>query len=328
MNYNKLIISIGLLLIFGYLYDKYKSNLDKDKQFEDFEIVRKYLLGESKEITELKNSSKPILWIHINYEKNARCWESFFSRTNNNLNLPYFYFTLRSIIKKNSKDFNICIIDDSTICKLLDKEEFNYNLEKISDPRKKNIRLLGLAKLINNYGGLVIPPSFLCFQSLKNIYSIIDNNVLLFGENKNYSVSYNEYPYIPDYKLFGSLKKNEQLNNFIEYLENFANKNYTNEGFFNGNINNYLLNKLRNNEISLINSKYLGLKNSDNKEIILDELFNTDLIEFNNNSYGLYIQSDLLLIREHFNWFNYLSINEILDSNFFLAKLLIINCNN
>ena len=117
MKITKLILSVGLLFLVGYLYDKYKSNLNKDKQFEDFEIVKKYLMGESKEIKELRHSIKPILWIPINYEKNSRNWESFFSRSSSNLNLPYFYFTIKSLISKNKDDFNICIIDDSTITK-------------------------------------------------------------------------------------------------------------------------------------------------------------------------------------------------------------------
>lgn len=328
MNYTKLVLSVGLLLLVGYLYDKYKFSLDKDKQFEDFEIVQKYLLGESKEISELRNSSKPILWIHINYQKNSRNWESFFSRSNSNLNLPYFYFTLKSLISKNNNDFNICIIDDSTITKLLERDEFDYNLEKISDPRRKNVRLLGLAKLVNKYGGLVVPPSFLSFNSFKNINSIIENNILVFGENKNNTVSYDQYPFIPDINIFGSLKDNEQLKNFIEYLENLANKQYTNEGFFLGNINNYLLNKLRKSEIALIKAQYLGLKNSNNNEIMIDDLFNTNLIEFNENTYGLYIPYESLLSRHNYNWFNYLSIKEILESEFILAKLLILNCSN
>ena len=44
--------------------------------------------------------------------------------------------------------------------------------------------------------------------------------------------------------LLGSLKNNNELNNFIEYLENLANKQYSDESFFLGNINNYLLNQL------------------------------------------------------------------------------------
>lgn len=327
MNYTKLIISVGILLLIGYLYDKYKTKIDKDEQLEDFEIVRKYLLGESKEISELRNNKKPILWIHINYEKNARNWSSFYSRSNSNLNLPYYYFTLKSIISKNNNDFNICIIDDSTLCKLLDRHEYDYDLEKISEPGKKNIRLLGLAKLVNKYGGLVVPPSFISFKSFININTIISNNVLVFGENKNNSISYNQYPFVPDTFIFGSLKNNDNLINFIEYLENVVSKNYNDDVFFNGNINNYLLNKLRNSEIILIKGEYLGIKDKDNKEIIIDDLFSNNLIDFHDNSYGIYIDSQLLLNKYQYNWFNYLSIKDILESNFILAKLLILGCN-
>lgn len=326
MDYNKLIISIGLLFFIGYFYDKYKSNLETDKEFEDFQIVRKYLLGESKEISNLRNSNKPILWIHINYEKNSRDWDSFLSRSSNDLNLPYYYFTLRSIISKNSNDFNICIIDDNTICKLLEQHEFNFDLGNISEPRKKNVRLLALSKLVYKYGGLVIPPSFICFQSLKNLTNITDNNVLLFGENKNESVSFNSYPFIPSYEIFGSNKENKELNNFIDYIENLVNKEYTNENFFIGNINNYLLNKLRKNDIAIITAEYLGLKTNKNKEITIEDLFGNALIEFNDNAYGMLINNCNILKRHAYNWFCYLSINEILDSNFILAKYLINNC--
>ena len=328
MKYIKLFISIALLLIIGYLYNKYNTSLEKDKQFEDFELVRKFLLGESKEIEQLKNSKKPILWIPINYEKNSRSWDSFFSRSNNNLNLPYYYFTLKSIILKNNKDFNICIIDDSTICKLLSRNEFDFNLEALSDPIKKNVRLLGLTKILNKFGGLIIPPSFLCFKSLNNINNIINNDIIVFGENKNNSVSYNDYPYIPDYKIIASNKNNNQLNLFIEYLNNLINKDKTDESVFNGNINNYLLSKLRQNNIVTIKSHFLGLQDLHHKDINLESLFDNELIEFNEFAYGLYIQDDIILKRYNYNWFCYLSINEILNSEFILAKLLILHSSN
>ncbi len=61
---------------------------------------------------------------------------------------------------------------------------------------------------------------------------------------------------------------------------------------------------------------------------MIDDLFNTNLIEFNENTYGLYIPYESLLSRHNYNWFNYLSIKEILESEFILAKLLILNCSN
>lgn len=324
-KYIKLILSIGLLLILGHISNKFNYNLEKDKKLEDFEIVRKFLLGEDKQITDLKNSKKPILWIHLNYQKNSRDWDSFFSRSNNELNLPYYFFTLKSIISKNNDDFNICIIDDNTFCKLLNKDDFSYNLEQISEPEKNNIRLLGLTKLLYNYGGLIIPPSFVCFNSLKDINNIINNNRLIFGENKNYSVSYDSYPFIPSCEFIGSLKNNKHLNDFILYLDNIIKNNYTDEIKFNGNINNYLLNQYRNQKIDIIKSEYLGIKDKNNKEIILEELFNTSIIEFNQYCYGMYINNDKLLKKNNLNWFCYLSKDDILNSDIFLCKLLISN---
>ena len=326
MDIKNLILPIGLLLLIGYLYDKYNNNLERDKQFEDFEIVRKFLLGESKEVNNLRNSSKPILWIPINYEKNARSWESFFSRSSTKLNLPYYFYTIKSIILRNNNDFNICIIDDSTICKLLDRDEFEYNLDTIAEPRKNIVRLLGLTKLVYKFGGLVVSPSFLSFASFKNINSIIDDDVLLFGENKNSSVSYDKYPYVPSCELFASKKNNEELNNFIEYLDNLVKNDYTAENLFVGNINNYLINQFRNNKIGKINAEYLGIKDKNNNQLYIKDLLGSSFIEFNNNAYGLMIPNNDIMKRTEYNWFCYLSIEEILKSEFILAKLLITNC--
>jgi len=327
MDYKKLILPIGLLLIIGYFYEKYNNNLEKDKQFEDFEIVRKFLLGESKEINNLRNSSKPILWIPINYEKNARQWESFYSRGTSNLNLPYYFYTLKSIILKNNNDFNICIIDDTTICKLLDRHEFDYNLDMIPEPRKNIIRLLGIIKLVYKFGGIVIPPSFISFTSFKNINHIIENDILIFGENKNSSVSYNSYPYVPSYEIFASKKNNEQLNNFIIYLDELSTNDFTSENIFVGNIHNYLLNESRNNRIATINAEYLGIKDKNSNPIYISDLLGESYLELNENCYGLYIPNNEIIKRSKYKWFCYLSIKEILDSEIMLSKLLIIHCN-
>ena len=115
------------------------------------------------------------------------------------------------------------------------------------------------------------------------------------------------------------------LNEFINYLDNNIKNNYTDEINFNGNINNYLLNKYRKKEINVINAEYLGIKDINNKIIKLEDLFNNKEIEFNKNAFGMYIPNNELLKRNNFNWFCYLQKNEILDSEIFLAKLLILN---
>ena len=111
----KYIGSLAVLFIMSLMYEKYKKRESFDDESKQYELVRKYLLNHSS----LAQSKKPILWIHMNYDMNARSWSSFGSRNNDHLNQPYIFLTIKSIIDKCGSDFNICIIDDSTFGKIL-----------------------------------------------------------------------------------------------------------------------------------------------------------------------------------------------------------------
>ena len=45
-NYSNLVISILILAAAGYIYDKFKINIDSNTQQEDLNIIKKYLLDE------------------------------------------------------------------------------------------------------------------------------------------------------------------------------------------------------------------------------------------------------------------------------------------
>ena len=87
-----LIVTITLSLI----YNKYKSSEDEDEHMKNYRLVKKYLLNDSS----LAQSKKPLIWIHMVYDINARWWPDFSSRNTDNLNQPYQYLTLKSIIDK------------------------------------------------------------------------------------------------------------------------------------------------------------------------------------------------------------------------------------
>ena len=91
MNYKSLAISILLLLAVGFVYSKFKINLDINDKREDLDIIKKYLLDESDHYTldQLSSIKKPILWIHLEYNKNSRKWYSFVSRNSHELNQDY-----------------------------------------------------------------------------------------------------------------------------------------------------------------------------------------------------------------------------------------------
>ena len=148
MGYINLGISIILLLFTGYIYKKFQINVIRDDKLEELNIIKKYLLDETHvgAIEQLMSIDKPILWIHIEYDRNLRKWESFNSRSSEELNQDYLYLTLLSIINKCSDYFHIVLIDDYSFDKLID--DWNVDLTKIGNVQKENIRTMGLMKIL------------------------------------------------------------------------------------------------------------------------------------------------------------------------------------
>jgi len=322
VNYSNLIISILILFAAGYIYDKFKINIDKNDKVHELNIIKKYLLNSQPNFTieQLSSIKKPILWLHIEYTKNSRNWESFGSRNSYDLNQDYLYLTMRSIITKCSDYFHIVIVDDDSFKLLL--ENWSIDLNKISDPQKKYFRTLGLMKLLYNYGGLYIESSFILFKNLKPIYdNILATGKMTVGEFPNKSSNSHVMHYMPSTKLIGCNKQCNKMSEFINHLEIILSKDYTNEINVEDLINKWLFNN--NKTINTIDGTYIGVKNSKNKIINLEDLIGNTYLELNDKSYGLYIPKDELMIRNNYNWFIYLNSKEVLESNTNIGKYLL-----
>ena len=325
VNYNNLFISILLLVAIGYIYNKFKLNIDNNYKVEDLNIIKKYLLNDEIDntINELSANKKPILWLHINYTKNSRNWESFGSRNNNELNQDYLYLTIKSIINKCSNYFHIIIIDDDSFCKLLENNCMDLN--KVSEPIKSNLRNLNIMRLLYNYGGLYIENSFILFRSLDKIYeNVLSSTKMVTAEFKNTSSNAHIINFMPSTKFIGCIKKCEKMKEFINHLEIIYSKDYSNDIGIEDLLNKWLLLNSQNNEIDLIDGRYIGTKNINNKLITLEDIMGSSFLELNNNSYGLYIPNDELLKRNSYNWFCRLNSKEVLEANNNLSKYLIL----
>ena len=327
MNYNNLFISILILFAVGYIYNKFQLNLDKDSKIEDLNIVKKYLLNDEVDntISQLSANKKPILWLHIDYVKNSRVWESFGSRNSMELNQDYIYLTIKSIINKCSNYFHIIIIDDDSFCKLLENNCLELN--KVSDPIKSNLRNLNIMKLLYKYGGLYIENSFILFKSLDKIYeNVLNTKKMVTAEFKNNSSNAHIMHFMPSTKLIGCTKECKTMKEFINHLEILYSKDYSHDINIEDLVNKWLLMNIQNNEIDLIDGRFIGTKNINNKLVNLEDIMGSTFLELTNNSYGLYIPSDELLKRKNFNWFCKLSGKELLEANTNLSKYLIL-CN-
>ena len=325
-KYGNLAISILLLLAVGYIYNKFKINIEKDDKIHELNIIKKYLLNEKDYYTieELSAIKKPIIWIHIEYDRNLRKWESYSSRANEELNQDYLYLTLRSIIDKCSDYFHIILIDDESFNKLL--EDWNVDLKKLGNIQKENIRNLALMKVLYKYGGILMEPSFILFKTLKPIYEkIITTSKPSVGEFQNDSVDSHIMNYSPSLKFIGCIKNCPKIYELGKHLEILVNNDNTYSSKLEGQVTNWLYNKAENGEINYIDGKYLGTRDSKNKNIDLAILTGSSYLDLNINTYGLYIPQKDLLKRTAYNWFIYLNMKEVLVSNTNIGKYLLIS---
>lgn len=315
---NYIILCI-IIIALGILYQKYcekQSLLDPGDSFSE---IRKYLLNESS----LAKSKKPILWIHVPHEYNARNWTSFGSRSSFEVNQPYLYLTVRSIIKQCDQSFYICIIDDNSFANLI--EGWNIDLTIVADPVLSNVRQLALAKLIHAYGGINVPISFLCCRDLIGLYEKETNGDTMFVcENVNMNITSTTDLYSCDARFFGAKKNNEVLAQYIEFMQRIISDDYTAQSEFLGDFDRWCNKRVTSKRLRLIPGTDVGIKTIDEDPITVDTLLGEDYIHFYPKMYGIWIPADQILKRVKYEWFARMSVTQIFQGNFILAKYIVL----
>ena len=312
----KAIYSIILILIIGFLFNLWERKQKDNKKLDSYNLVEKFFLSDTKSLATI---NKPIIWIHVTYDWNARRWETFGSRMNMNLNQDYLYLTLRSIIEKYGNDFHICLINDNSFEKLL--PNWPINLAFSPEPIREGLRNIGLAQLIYNYGGIIMPVSFIAEKSPINIYESLDESKVIIGELVNRSNT--SYKYSPNSKILGCKQGCYLIAEYITYLENLYANNFTNSIQFDNSVNDWFLNFK--DKLVVISPELLGAKDNNGRLVDVDRLLNNSFIEFNCNRIGIYIPQDELLKRNNYNWFVYLNIEEVLNSETQIGKNILIS---
>ena len=328
MNYSNLVMSILLLAMAGFIYNKFKINIDNNDKLVEINIIKKFLLNENNDLSLQSFSyiNKPILWIHLDNKQNCRKWLSYGSRNSNELNQDYLYLTIRSIINKCNNYFHIILIDDESFSKLL--ENWTIDLTLLSEPQKTYFRTLGLVNLLYNFGGLYIEPSFILFKSLKPIYEkVLATTKMVVAEFINTSTNSHIMNLMPSTKFIGCIKNCPKMWEFKNHLEILFSKDCTNEINSEDLINKWLLMKIQNEEINYIDGKFIGTKDSNNEIIDLEKLLSSTYLDLNKKTYSLYIPKDDLLKRKCYNWFVYLNVTEVLNSSTNIGKYLLISNN-
>jgi len=182
--------------------------------------------------------------------------------------------------------------------------------------------MLSLLKLLHLYGGIMVPPSFLCFKNLYPLYEKETKNGKMFvGENVNRNVTSQQHLFCPDIHFIGSKSKNPILENFIQYTQILISKDFTSESIFLGNLNNWCLDKK---EITFISPKELGTSAKHHQPVLVDQLLERDYISFSKHIYGIWIPSMDILNRTNYQWFARLSKKQVLEGNTILSKYILL----
>jgi hypothetical protein len=317
------ILMILILLVIGYAYSMYSGKLNQDTETEERDLIQKFLANDVAKM----DRKKPFLWIPIEYDVNERSWLDFGSRNTTNLNQPYLYLTIRSIIEKCGNSFNICIIDDNVFNKLI--PNWSIIVSRLTSPLRSHMRELAMAKLLNKYGGMRLPPSFICFEDLITLYELGVNKETASGggvfvsEMVSNNITSSSIIFGPCSKIMGCVKDAELMKSYIEYLEVLISNDYTEQMDFEGKISKWFFNEISNGAINVIKPELIGAKKMDDSPVILDNLLGDTNIELSNESFGLYINSCELLRRRNFGWFVRMSPQQVLESNTQIAKYLL-----
>lgn len=315
-NITKYLMVFSLILITSIIGKKFKHYFDDEGYSpNEYKLIKRYLLNTD---SNPYNSGKPNLWIHTKYEINSRKWKSFGSRNTFDLNQPYLHLTIKSIIYHCEKSFNICLIDDNTFEKLI--PNWNIKMEHLAEPYKSYNRDLGLLQLLHEYGGMLIPNSFLCFNDLINLYS--PEKLPFVSEKINNTTQY--ISYVPDIRFMGANKKSPIIKDLINFLNiQYKKPHFSSENDLIGIRETWLITQIKERNIKLLSGDMIGIMTKDKKAILLDNLMEENYLDLSNDALGIFIPADDILKRQKYQWFSVISSEEILNGSTILNKYFI-----
>ena len=319
-SFTNLFILFFILIVLGVLYKRFEDKMSREESSDIHESIQKYLLDDDT----LGKSKKPILWIHVPYEYNSRNWLSFGSRSSFDLNQPYLYLTVRSIIKNCDKSFTICIIDDTSFKRLI--PGWNINMTSISDPILSNMRMLGMMKLLYIYGGIHCPISFLCLKDLNELYVKGTRGEKMFVcETVDRNVTSTDVDFYPNLNFCGAPKECETVRELCNFIQRTASHDYTADTKFLGEFDKWSKERIHSGKINMIEGVEIGTKTVDEKQIIVDDLMSNNYLDLYQGTYGILIPSEEILSRNKFEWFARLSPKQVMESDTIIGNYILLS---
>lgn len=261
-----------------------------------------------------RRKNKPIIWIHVDTETNARFWKSFGSRNTTCLNAPYKLICIRSIIERNSDDFDVCVVSDNAISSIVGNER--PNLEKISDPARGYYRRFYMAQILHEHGGIWVPSSFMCARSLYGLYLDCGDSVVA-AEQINRSIDGDTMPYGPSCEFMGCSSGEPRMETIVRAYEAIARGDSTNTSNFDGAHTKALIDA----GAKIVPATMVGVAARSGVPITIDDLAGSITIDIEERAYGVWFPSQEISERTAYQWMSRLSPAQVLNADTELGKI-------
>lgn len=317
INPNYVLGFVGLTLI-GMFYEKWRKATEADEQAKTYQLVKEYLINDSS----LAKSDKPLLWINVPHEFNARHWLSFNSRLTKEVNKPYLYLTIKSIVDKCGGSFNICLINDSTFNKIL--PGWTIDLDDVAEPTRARLRLLAMSRVLYYYGGLAVPPSLLCFDNLYDTHyrALSAGQDALIGEFIDRAFTSDKTLYSPNARLLGCKKNSQTMSEFCDMLMLLISRDYTDQPKFLGSVSDWWTAKINQGQAGLISAGQLGVQTPAGP-MSIEMLLGSTYYSLERDAVALYIPEDELSKRLSYQWFERQSPEQVLSGDYLIGTYML-----
>lgn len=311
-----------ILMTIGVFYRRYDDKIIRESKERNDDAIRDYLLTDPDKLGAI-SVTRPILWIPIVYTYNSRKWESFGSRSSYDLNQPYLYLVVKSIISYCKDSFHICLVDDNSYKRLM--PDWGYEPNKTPEPVMEHARKLAIMRLLRIYGGMTVPPSFLCLRNLDELFhNSLTSNVDMFvcEEVNNSSLSNSEY--VTGISVMGCKQNSSSMKELETVYSQAIRKDFTMNLELSGEISNICDKLIKHGSVSRVNSELLGIRSRDGKRIGIEELLGNSYLNLSTHAYGILIPSNDILNRTAYQWFARMSGEQVLSSNTIIGKYILV----
>lgn len=313
-----------ILMTIGVFYRRYDDKLIRESKNRNDDAIRDYLLTDPDKLGAI-SVSKPILWIPIVYTYNSRKWESFGSRSSYDLNQPYIYLIVKSIISYCKDSFNICLVDDNSYKRLM--PDWVYEANKTPEPVMEHARKLAIIRLLRIYGGMTVPPSFLCLRNLDELFHNSLNSsskVDMFVCEEVNKTSLSQYEYVTGISIMGCKQNSSSMRKLETIYSELIRKDFTMNIELSGEISNICDKLIKSGSVYRINAELIGIRSRDGKRIGVEELLGNSYLNISSHVYGILIPSDDILNRTTYQWFARMSNEQVLKSNTIIGKYILV----